>query len=624
MEKESFEDEEVAKFLNERFVSIKVDREERPDIDSIYMRVCQLMTGQGGWPLNVFLTPDQKPFYAGTYFPKHSRFNRPGFVDVITQLYDKYKQDPERITRVTEQITAALHEKEEAESKQRLNEAVLHDTFRQLSRSFDTIYGGVGSAPKFPIPHMLTYLLRYHVLTGNEQALFFVKRTLDSMANGGIYDHIGGGFARYSVDAQWLVPHFEKMLYDNALLLHAYTEGYQLLKKERYKQIVDEIAVYVKREMTDEKGGFYSALDADSEGVEGKFYVWSKEEVLQTLGEDLGALYCDVYDITESGNFEGASIPNLIHTRWEEIQTKYGMTHEELQEKLAAARDTLFDKRSTRVYPHLDDKILTAWNALMISGLAKAARVFQKEEYLDMAKRALQFVEETLIVDGRVMVRYREGEVKYKGYIDDYAFLLWAYIEMYEATYDLSYLKHAKKIASDMGGLFWDEERSGFFFYGNDGEDLLVREKEIYDGAMPSGNSVAAVQLQRLASLTGELSYMDQVERMLTAFELEVARYGSGHTQFLQSLLLTELPKKEIVIIGDESDEGRKRLTRTLQEMFVPHYAVLVAESAGGFAAVADFAAQYTQIDGKTTVYICQNYACSQPTINIDEVISKL
>ncbi|WP_416826447.1 thioredoxin domain-containing protein [Ectobacillus polymachus] len=621
MERESFEDEKVAKLINDRFIAIKVDREERPDIDSIYMRVCQMMTGQGGWPLNVFLTPDQKPFYAGTYFPKESRFGRPGLKDVIVQLYDSYTKDAQRITGITEQISEALRQKA-APSSNQLDDSSLHKTFDELAHSFDRTYGGFGSAPKFPIPHMLTFLYRYHLLTGNEQALHYAKKTLDGMANGGIYDHIGGGFARYSTDEEWLVPHFEKMLYDNALLLHAYAEGYQLLKDKRYAQIVDEIITFVKRELTGADGGFYSALDADSDGVEGKYYVWTKEEILQTLGDEMGELIAEIFDITEYGNFEGENIPNLIHTNWERIE-RYGFTEEELEEKVVAAKETLLLKRSTRVYPHCDDKILTAWNALFISGLAKAAQVFQKPEYIEMAKRALQFIEDRLIIDGRVMVRYRDGEVKFKGFIDDYAFLLWAYIEMYEATFDLSYLEKAKQIANDMNTLLWDEERGGFFFYGNDGENLLVRDKEVYDGAIPSGNGVAAVQLLRLSYLTGEESYSRQVEKMFTTF-YEIGQYGSGHTQFLQSLLLTKLPRKEIVILGEYLEGEVQSLLHTLQQLFSPHYSVLVASSPDQFSTIASFATQYKQIDNHSTIYICENFACKQPSTSIAEVIASL
>ncbi|MDM5189188.1 thioredoxin domain-containing protein [Bacillus sp. DX4.1] len=623
MEGESFEDEEVASLLNLYFIPIKVDREERPDIDSIYMSVCQMMTGQGGWPLNVFLTPDQKPFYAGTYFPKHSHYNRPGMMDILPQLAHIYESDQERITAVTKQLMEGLQNKVKASKETALHNKIIHSTFQQLASNFDTIYGGFGGAPKFPSPHMLMYLLRYQLLTENEQALYFVKKTLDGMANGGIYDHVGFGFARYATDETWLVPHFEKMLYDNALLLHAYTEGYQVFHDDRYKQVAEEIVTFIKREMTDKNGSFYSALDADSEGVEGKYYVWSKAEIIEVLGDELGALYCKVYDVTEEGNFEGANIPNLIHTDWQKIAEQFELSIAEIKEKLEIAREVLLAKRSLRIYPHLDDKVLTSWNALMISALAKASRVFGNEEYVQLAKGALAFIEEQLIVEERVMARYRDGEVKYKGYIDDYAYLLWAYMEMYETTFDISYVKKAKEIVTRMNTLFWDQDNGGFFFTGNDGEELLIRDKEVYDGAMPSGNSVAAVQLLRLSSLIGDETFRQQVEEMYTTFSQSISSYGSGHAQFLQSLLFMESPRKEIVIVGEDSDE-RQRLVKKLQGKFAPNYSVLIAASPNEFAGIADFAVNHKKIGNELTVYICQNYACEQPLTDMKEILKKI
>ncbi|MCA1183957.1 thioredoxin domain-containing protein [Bacillus licheniformis] len=624
MAHESFEDEEVAKLLNEKFVSIKVDREERPDVDSIYMTICQMMTGQGGWPLNVFLTPDQKPFYAGTYFPKTSRFNRPGFVEVVKQLSDTFAKNREHVEDIAEKAANNLRIKAKSDAGDSLGEDILRRTYQQLINSFDAAYGGFGSAPKFPIPHMLTFLLRYHQYSGEENALYSVMKTLDSMANGGIYDHVGYGFARYSTDDEWLVPHFEKMLYDNALLLIAYTEAYQITKNERYKQISEQIITFVRREMTDEKGAFYSALDADTEGVEGKYYVWSKEEVLETLGDELGELYCAVYNITQEGNFEGHNIPNLIYTRLEDIKDEFALTDEELQNKLEEARTKLFEKRQERTYPHVDDKVLTSWNALMIAGLAKAAKVYNAPEYLEMARAAAEFIENKLIQDGRIMVRYRDGEVKNKGFIDDYAFLLWAYIELYEASLDLTDLRKAKKLEADMKGLFWDEEHGGFYFTGSDAEALIVRDKEVYDGALPSGNGVLAVQLSRLGRLTGDLSLHDQAAKMFAAFHGDVSAYPSGHTNFLQGLLSQVMPQKEIVVLGKRNDPDRQKIVSALQQAFQPNYAVLAAESPDDFKGIADFAAEYKAVDNKTTVYICENFACRQPTTNIDEALDQL
>ncbi|WP_017434056.1 thioredoxin domain-containing protein [Saccharococcus caldoxylosilyticus] len=624
MAHESFEDEEVAAILNEKYISIKVDREERPDIDSIYMRVCQMLTGHGGWPLSVFLTPEGKPFYAGTYFPKRSRYGQPGFIDVLTKLYHKYRENPNEIERMAEQITEALRQSVRTAGAERLSLEAVEKAYRQLSGSFDTVYGGFGGAPKFPIPHMLMFLMRYYQWKRDERALLMVEKTLNGMANGGIYDHIGYGFARYSTDAMWLVPHFEKMLYDNALLVIAYTEAYQLTKNERYKEIAEQIIEFVKREMTSNDGAFYSAIDADSEGVEGKYYVWAPDEVINVLGTELGELYCRVYDITEEGNFEGKNVPNLIHTRMDRIARQYRMAEEELHEKLEEARKRLFAERSLRVYPHVDDKILTAWNALMIAALAKAAKVYKRRDYLQMAERALSFVETNLFQNGRLMVRYRDGEVKHKGIIDDYAFLVWAYIEMYEATLGLSYLQKAKACTEQMISLFWDEEHGAFFMTGSDAEELIVQEKEIYDGALPSGNSVAAVQLIRLARLTGDLTVLEKAETMYKVFQRQVEAYESGHTFFLQGLLLLEAPTVEVVLFGKQGDEKREQLIQKWQDTFVPNVFLLAAELPDDFAKIAPFAAEYEPLGEETTVYVCENFSCQQPTTDVESVAKQL
>ncbi|MEC3658872.1 thioredoxin domain-containing protein [Bacillus velezensis] len=623
MAHESFEDEEIAGMLNDKFIAIKVDREERPDVDSVYMRICQLMTGQGGWPLNVFVTPDQKPFYAGTYFPKTSKFNRPGFIDVLEHLSETFANDRQHVEDIAENAAAHLEVKiHPAEGM--LGEQAVHDTYRQLAGGFDTVYGGFGQAPKFPMPHMLMFLLRYYSYTGKEQALAGVTKTLDGMANGGIFDHIGFGFARYSTDNEWLVPHFEKMLYDNALLLTAYTEAYQVTGNERYKQIAMQIVTFIQREMMHEDGSFFSALDADTEGREGKYYIWSKKEIMNLLGDELGPLYCRVYNITDQGNFEGENIPHLIFTRREAILEETGLTGHELGERLEEARTKLLEARENRSYPHTDDKVLTSWNALMIAGLAKAAKVFHEPDFLSMAETAIRFLERHLMPDGRVMVRYREGEVKNKGFIDDYAFLIWAYLELYEAGFHPSYLQKAKTLCTSMLELFWDERHGGFFFTGNDAETLLVREKEVYDGAVPSGNSAAAVQLLRLGRLTGDVSLIEKAEAMFSVFKREIEAYPSSNAFFMQSVLAHTMPQKEIVVFGRKDDPDRKRFIEALQEHFTPAYTILAAEHPDELAGISDFAAGYQMIDGKTTVYICENFACRRPTTDIDEAMNTL
>ncbi len=623
MAHESFEDQQVADILNEHFISIKVDREERPDIDSMYMSVCQMMTGQGGWPLNVFVTPDQKPFYTGTYFPKRSAYGRPGFIEALTQLLDAYHNDRDHIESLAEKATNNLRIKAAGQTENTLSQAEVHKAYYQLMSSFDTLYGGFGSAPKFPAPHMLSFLMRYYEWTGQENALYAVTKTLDGMANGGIYDHIGSGFSRYSTDEKWLVPHFEKMLYDNALLMEAYTEAYQLTSKPEYEKLVQRLIQFIKQDMMNLGGSFYSAIDADSEGKEGQYYVWAKDEIITHLGEDLGALFCAVYHITEEGNFEGENIPHTISTSFEDIKASFSIDNKTLQSKLQEARHILQSVRQQRPAPLIDDKVLTSWNALMIAALAKAGRVFD-EEAIHMAKQAMSFLETHLVQHERLMVRYREGDVKHLGFIEDYAHMLKAYMSLYEATFELDWLEKATAIVENMFELFWDKEKGGFFFSGSDAEALLVREKEVYDGAMPSGNSTALKHLLMLSRLTGRQDWLDTLQQMFQAFYVDVSSYPSGHTAFLQGLLSQYATKREIIILGKNGDPQKEQLLQALQKRFVPFDIILTAETGKELAKLAPFTKDYKTIEGKTTVYICENYSCRQPITDIDEAMEQL
>ncbi|MCY7722149.1 thioredoxin domain-containing protein [Bacillus safensis] len=624
MAHESFEDQQVADILNEHFISIKVDREERPDIDSMYMSVCQMMTGQGGWPLNVFVTPDQKPFYAGTYFPKRSAYGRPGFIEALTQLLDAYHNDRDHIESLAEKATNNLRIKAAGQTEKMLSQEAVHKAYYQLMSSFDTLYGGFGSAPKFPAPHMLSFLMRYYEWTGQENALYAVTKTLDGMANGGIYDHIGSGFSRYSTDEKWLVPHFEKMLYDNALLMEAYTEAYQLTSKPEYKKLVQHLIQFIKQDMMHPGGSFYSAIDADSEGKEGQYYVWSKDEIITHLGEELGTLFCEVYHITEEGNFEGENIPHTISTSFEDIKASFSIDDKTLQSKLQEGRHILQSVRQQRPAPFVDDKVLTSWNALMIAALAKAGRVFDEEEAIHMAKQAMSFLETHLVQHERLMVRYREGDVKHLGFIEDYAHMLKAYMSLYEATFELDWLEKATAIAENMFELFWDKEKGGFFFSGSDAESLLVREKEVYDGAMPSGNSTALKHLLMLSRLTGRQDWLDTLQQMFQAFYVDVSSYPSGHTAFLQGLLSQYATKREIIILGKNGDPQKEQLLQALQKRFVPFDIILTAQTGEELAKLAPFTKDYKTIDGKTTVYICENYSCRQPITDIDEAMEQL
>lgn len=623
MEKESFEDEEVASLINDRFIAIKVDREERPDIDSVYMTVCQLMNGHGGWPLNLFLTPDKVPFYAGTYFPKESRARMPGIKEVITQLYAIYKKDKKQIEDVTKQVQTALHQTIQLEAEETVSELAVENGFRSFLSTFDETYGGFGTAPKFPTPHQHMFLLRYYYYTKDERALNMVVKTLDGLERGGIYDHIGFGFARYSTDEEFLVPHFEKMLYDNALLTIAYTECYQVTKSEDAERVAKDTIQYVLRDLASSEGGFYSAEDADSEGEEGKYYVWSYEEVLSLLGDQLGTLFCAAYGISEDGNFEEKNIPNLIEVSLPQLAEQNGLSIDELLTRLEKARKILFEHRKKRIPPHKDDKMITSWNGLMIAALAKAARVFQHQEYLTKAIKAIEFIETNLFVSERLMIRYRDGEVKELGIIDDYAYLLWAYIELYEATFDVNYLTKAQKLTEQMIDLFWDHEKGGFFLYGKDAEDLLIRQKEAYDSALPSGNSVAALQMLRLARFTGNASLEEMVYKIFSAFSYSIQNYPMGHAYMLMAYLTTMMKGKEIVILGELTEE-QQPFVNDLQQEFYPGITYLVNKETDELITIAPFIANYQKGNNEAWIYICENYSCHKPVQDIQEAKNML
>lgn len=620
MAEESFEDEQVAAILNEKYIAIKVDREERPDVDSIYMKVCQMMTGHGGWPLTVFMTPDKIPFYAGTYFPKESKHGLPGLIDVLIGLADKYEQVPEHISEVTKNVTDALNKSAIEKSNHRLNKRHADQAYMQLAKQFDFLYGGFGEEPKFPMPQNIMFLLRYYYYSGNKDALKMVETTLKHMARGGIFDHIGFGFARYATDSEWLVPHFEKMLYDNALLLIAYTECYQVTKDPFFKEVSEKIITFVRREMTSQEGAFYSAIDADSEGEEGKYYTFTYEEVFNCLGDHLGEVFTETYDITPEGNFEGKNIPNLIDIDVNLTEAENDSLLNELEE----ARLKLLDYREKRVYPHVDDKILTSWNGMMIAALAKAGKVYEKPEYTEAAVKAAHFIENSLIIDDRLMARYRDGETKYKAYLDDYAFLIWGYIELYEATFTPAYLEKASKFAKQMVELFWDEQHGGFFFTGKDSEQLIAADKEIQDGAIPSGNSTAANVLLRLGSLTGETLFIDKAEEMYYTFYEDMNRYPQMSPFFLQAMLVMENHSREVVVLCEENKPEVKHFLQKLKQSFLPDTALLVAKAPNQLEHAAPFAANYKKVDNQTTVYICENFTCKQPTTDLEKAIKEL
>lgn len=537
MAHESFEDQEVGRTLNQSYVSIKVDREERPDLDMVYMAVCQAITLKGGWPLSVFMTPEGKPFYAGTYFPKTSRMGMPGFLDIINHIASAWVNDRGPLLEASEKITQGIQPRPAGGSMAELGLDTLQKGYDQLAQAFDPKWGGFGSAPKFPTPHNLTFLLRWHKRSGEINGLHMVEKTLDAMRCGGIFDHVGYGFSRYSVDERWLVPHFEKMLYDQAMLTMAYAEAHQVTGTAGYGRVAGEILTYVLRDMTGPKGGFYTAEDADSEGQEGLFYVWTSGEIKEHLGKDLGDLFCRFYDVGPHGNFEDGR--SILHIRipLEQFAARENMDVAELERALEQGRESLFHARERRVHPLKDDKVLTSWNGLMIAAMAKAYQTLGEQAYADAAQHSARFILDNLKKEGpRLFRRYREGEVAYPGYLDDYAFLVWGLIELYEATTEVSYLEEATALNRVMIELFWDETHGGFFYSGKENEALIRRSKEIYDGATPSSNSVAALNLIRLGGITGDASLQKMAEQLAAAFSKRIKAYPSAYTQFLTAL----------------------------------------------------------------------------------------
>lgn len=607
MEKESFEDEEVAKILNDKYISIKVDREERPDVDNTYMTFCQAVTGSGGWPLTIIMTPEQKPFFAGTYFPKKSMYGRPGIIQILKQISDEWKNNKDNIINTSNKLLNTMKERVSQDKSEEINESILHDAIMEMNYYYDNKYGGFGIAPKFPTPHKLMLLLIYYKVYNDKSALGMVENTLKCMYKGGIFDHIGFGFSRYSTDEKWLVPHFEKMLYDNALLAYVYTEAYQVTGKSFYKEVAEKIFTYILRDMTSPEGGFYSAEDADSEGVEGKFYVWSLEEIQSILGEDAKE-FCNTYDITEKGNFEGKNIPNLIGKDLENI------------DKLEELRNKLFKVREKRVHPFKDDKILTAWNALMIVSLSYAGRVFENKEYINRAKKAYDFIENNLIrKDGRLLARFRHGEAAYIAYLEDYSFLVWALMELYEATFESNYLKQALNFTDKMIKLFWDEESYGFFHSGRDGEKLILNLKDSYDTAIPSGNSVTAMNLIKLSKITGDNSLGEKAYKMFQGFGGNIKESLQSHSIFLISYMNYIKPSRQIVIASEKEDRLFKEMIKEVNKRFMPFTIILLND--GNLENIVPFIKDEKKIDNKTTAYICENFSCNKPVYNIEDFI---
>lgn len=612
MAHESFEDQETAEFLNRYYIAIKVDREERPDIDSVYMSVCQALTGSGGWPLTIMMTPEQKPFFAGTYLPKYSRWGSAGLLDVLSSIRNLWENERNKLLEAGDEITGYLNR--EGASLKKPDREPTRNLFIKatelLKRSFDDQWGGFGEAPKFPMPHNLLFLLRHYYFEKDENALRVVEKTLRQMYRGGIYDHIGGGFSRYSTDEKWLVPHFEKMLYDNALLLCAYSEAFAITGDGFYAGVSKGIVHYVLTVLTDEQGGFYCGQDADSEGVEGKFYTFQKEEIQQVLESD-GEEFIQWFGISEKGNFEGKNIPNLIENE----------NYETSSPKLETMCRTLYDYRIKRTALHTDDKILTSWNGLMIAGLAKAYEVLGDEKCLYAAKKAQTFIERNLTSEkGRLFIRYREGEAAYDGQLDDYACYAYGLLELYEAAFDTRYLKIASEISEKMVELFFDEAQGGFYMYAHDRDPLISRPKELYDGALPSGNSVAAYVLNRLYRLTGKIKWQQVLEKQVSYLAKEIEKSPANYCFSLLAFQGVLYPTTEIVCVSDE-DLILKEI-QSLQKSQTPDRSMILKtlRNQEALSEIAPFITDYPIQQGKSNYYVCHNGTCKKPVEGMEEL----
>ena len=591
MAHESFEDDETAQILNRYFVSIKVDKEERPDIDSVYMSICQKMTGSGGWPTSIFMTYEQKPFFAGTYFPKTSRYGMAGFKDLLLSINTAWERDRKNLLCTCDKIMDAIKPESEI-YRENADPELIVQAAKQYKHSYDKKYGGFGNAPKFPAAHNLLFLMKYYEITKDTECLKMVENTLIQMYRGGLFDHIGGGFSRYSTDRLFLVPHFEKMLYDNALLILAYCRAYEITKKTIYLNVAKKTAKYVLREMTSPEGGFYSAQDADSDGEEGKYYVFVPEELTKLLGEDIGQKFNKHYGITEKGNFEGKSIPNLLYSHTE-------------NEDFIQCLDKVYEYRRKRAHLHQDDKILVSWNALMIAALCSLYRVSRKEEYLIAAKKAQRFIEEKCCKNGVLYASYRDGTYGQKAFLDDHASYIFALISLYNTEFDEAFLKRAYALLTDTLDDFYDAEKGGFYLYGQDHETLILRPKESYDGAIPSGNSMMVYVLQQMIKLFPEKRLEDAFYRQLEYMYDQAKPYPMGYAVYLMALSDHAYPPPYITVVLKDTDDIHEL------PFLLPQNAIIKVLKAP--------TVEYSLKNDRLTFYVCRNHACLPP-VNIEEL----
>ncbi len=620
MAHESFEDAETARIMNEHFINIKVDREERPDIDAIYMQAVQAISGHGGWPMTMFLTPDGRPFYGGTYYPPTPRHGMPAFKQVLESVASSYQHRRGDITQSATQLTQQLsNESMRQMAREDLNRLILDEAFLSLEKQFDKQQGGFSGAPKFPQPMNLEFLLRIFHHTRYPTALAMVEKTLQKMARGGMYDQIGGGFHRYSVDARWLAPHFEKMLYDNAQLARLYLHAYQATGNAFYQRIVTETLDYVAREMTNPDGGFYSTQDADSEGEEGKFYLWTPQEVEAVLGKDDARIFNGYYDVSEQGNFEERNILNV--PRDEAVVAKeLKITVEKLREVIARGKPKLYEVRAKRIWPGRDDKVLTAWNGLMLAAFAEAARVLMRDDYRQLAIRNAEFLmREVARSTGddpntvRLLRTWKDGRAKLNGYLEDYADLADGLLLLYEATFDMRWLSGARSLADTMIDQFWSNELGGFYDTANDHETLITRPRDVFDNATPAGGSVAASVLLRLALMLGDEDYARRAVESIKGVSALMKRYASGFGQWLSALDFHLYHPKEIALVGDLSAAATQSLVAEIFKPYLPNRIVMHSTGSDDVARIGPLLEDKTLVNGQPAVYVCQNYTCQSP-----------
>jgi uncharacterized protein len=634
MAHESFEDEKVAELMNRAFVCIKVDREERPDIDNIYMTVCQIILGRGGWPLNIIMTPNMKPFFAGTYIPKKSRFSQTGMLELVPKIEEIWKTQQKEVLNSAEKITYTIQNIISESAGEDISESIMEEAYEELLASFDNEHGGFEGAPKFPTPHKMFFLLRYWRRSGDPEALYMVEHTLENMYRGGIHDHLDWAFHRYSTDNMWIVPHFEKMLYDQALISTAYIETYQVTGKKLYKEAAEGILEYVLKNLTSQEGGFYCGEDADVDGEEGKYYLWTLEEIRSVLSLKEYDLITKVFNLKEGGNFEeeirgkktGTNILYMPRSPGV-LAAEIGLPAEEVEIKVKLAKEKLLAARNKRKRPVTDDKILTDWNGLMIASFAKGFQTFGEERYLKAAEKAADFILKTLYDPyKRLLHRYRDSESGILGTVEDYAFLIHGLIELYEAGFKLKYLKAALCLNRELIEHFWDPVQGGLFFTADDSESLIFRKKEFTDAAIPSGNSIEMLNLLRLSRITADPELEDRAQGIERAFSKLIRKIPSGYTQFLSALDFGFGPVYQVVIAGRRESLDTGHMLEELWTYFIPNK-VLVFRPEGEepeITSLAKYTKEQVPIEGKATAYVCQNYECQLPTNEVNEMLRML